>query len=287
MRLWVPSLLMILLLAAPAQAGGSLEVWPEVPAQGRPFLVKACPGGQVKGAEVSFLGRRAPLAQAPGGCWVGPAGVDLDGRPGQALLRVLDGERVLLSRTITVKAKGYGTRHIKVDDKFMELKPEDLARHQEETAKQKEVYASRLPQMLWNGGWIMPLDSQVVGFFGVRSVVNGQPRSAHGGMDLRGGVGTPVKAPAVGRVALVLDTYFSGLLVLIDHGLGVVSGYRHLSRAMVEQGQVVQPGQVIGLVGASGRVTGPHLHFDVRLAGARVDPLAWILASRQLDRWAR
>jgi murein DD-endopeptidase MepM/ murein hydrolase activator NlpD len=286
MKPWAWALLVVLVWAAPAQAASDQDIWPAVLEQGQPLLVRVCPGRQLKGAELSLLGRRLPMLAGQGGCLVGVAGVDLDDKPGSALLRVMEGEKVLLSRALPLKARDYGTRKITVAGKFMELSPEDLARHQEETAKQKAVYATLTPSMLWSGAWRTPLDSPVVGLFGRRSVVNGQARSPHGGVDLRGGTGTPIQAPAGGRVALVLDTYFSGLMVLIDHGLGVVSGYRHLSRAMVQVGQTVTPGQVIGLVGDSGRVTGPHLHFDMHLAGARVDPLAWIKTSAELARLA-
>ena len=289
MRAWLGALSLLLLLAGPLGAAEGLEVWPPELEQGQPLVARACLGQGVQGpgAELSLLGRRLPMVAGPGGCLVGMAGVDLDDKPGPVHLEVLSGDKVLLSRTLTVHARDYGTRKITVDGKFMELSPQNLARYQDETARQKAVYASLLPRMLWSGPWRPPLDSAVVGIFGRRSLVNGQPRSPHGGVDLRGAMGTPVLAPAAGRVALVLDTYFSGLTVLIDHGLGVVSGYRHFSKALVREGQMVRPGQVIGLVGMSGRVTGPHLHFDMHLAGARVDPLAWIKASAQLARWAR
>jgi len=122
----------------------------------------------------------------------------------------------------------------------------------------------------------------VTGPFGRRTLVNGQPRQPHGGVDLRGAQGSPVRAPAAGVVALVQDSYFGGLTLLIDHGLGVISGYRHLSACLVRPGQKVSRGQVIARVGRSGRVTGPHLHFDVHVSGARVDPLAWLQTTRTL-----
>lgn len=287
MRAWLWAVGLLLLLAGPAAAADRLELWPGLLEQGQPLVARVWLERPAPGAELRVLGRRVPLLPGPGGCLLGVAGVDLEDPPGPARVEVLAGDKVLLSRALTVKARDYGTRKITVDGKFMELKPQDLARHQDETARQKAVFATIGPRGLWGGPWIMPLDSAVVGVFGRRSLVNGQARAPHGGVDLRGATGTPIKAPAAGRVALLLDTYFSGLLVLIDHGLGVVSGYRHLSRANVRQGQEVRPGQVIGLVGASGRVTGPHLHFDLHLAGARVDPLAWIKASAELARWQR
>lgn len=129
---------------------------------------------------------------------------------------------------------------------------------------------------------MMPLDSQVVSLFGRRSFVNGKEKSPHGGIDLRGADGTPVPAAADGTVALVIDAYFSGNTVLIDHGQGLITRYLHLSQALVKTGQKVKKGQVIGKVGSTGRVTGPHLDFGVKLAGARVDPQDWVALSQVL-----
>jgi murein DD-endopeptidase MepM/ murein hydrolase activator NlpD len=131
---------------------------------------------------------------------------------------------------------------------------------------------------------VRPVPGKVVGPFGRRSVINGQPRRHHGGVDFRAATGQPIHAAARGRVALVDDTFFGGIVVLLDHGWGLISGYRHLCQALVRPGQKVARGDVIAKAGASGRVTGPHLHFDVTLGGSRVDPLAWIEASRKLAR---
>jgi len=110
--------------------------------------------------------------------------------------------------------------------------------------------------------------------FGTRSVFNGQPRSAHGGADFLSPAGTPIHAPNAGRIVLARDLYFSGNTVVIDHGLGLFSMLAHLSAIDVHEGDGVTADQRIGLVGATGRVTGPHLHWAVRAGGARVDPLS-------------
>jgi murein DD-endopeptidase MepM/ murein hydrolase activator NlpD len=109
--------------------------------------------------------------------------------------------------------------------------------------------------------------------FGTRSVFNGQPRNAHSGADFLSPAGTPVKAAGAGRVMLAKNLYYSGNTVIIDHGLGVFSLFAHLSRIDVAAGDTVTETQIVGLVGATGRVTGAHLHWTVRIAGARVDPL--------------
>ena len=110
--------------------------------------------------------------------------------------------------------------------------------------------------------------------FGTRSIYNGSARSAHGGADFLSPSGTPVQAPNAGRVAIARDLYFTGNTVVIDHGLGLFSMLAHLSAIDAREGDSVSAGQVVGRVGATGRVTGPHLHWAVRAAGARVDPLA-------------
>jgi murein DD-endopeptidase MepM/ murein hydrolase activator NlpD len=108
--------------------------------------------------------------------------------------------------------------------------------------------------------------------FGARRFFNDQPRSPHSGIDLRAAAGTPVHAVGAGTVVLAAEHFFGGNSVYIDHGGGLISVSMHLSRMLVKQGERVTPGQVIGEVGATGRVTGPHLHFGVRWHGARVDP---------------
>ena len=108
----------------------------------------------------------------------------------------------------------------------------------------------------------------------MRSIFNGQARNPHNGADFMSPAGTPIQAPNAGRVALARDLYFSGNTIVIDHGLGLFSTLAHLSVLDVREGETVAAGQIVGRVGATGRVTGPHLHWAVRVAGARVDPMA-------------
>ncbi|MEE8178340.1 MAG: M23 family metallopeptidase, partial [Acidobacteriota bacterium] len=110
--------------------------------------------------------------------------------------------------------------------------------------------------------------------FGKRSILNGQPRSPHSGTDFRAGEGTPIQAPNAGKVLLAAELYYSGNVVILDHGMGMYSYFAHLSRRAVSEGEQISAGEIIGYVGATGRVTGPHLHWTLRLSGARVDPLS-------------
>jgi murein DD-endopeptidase MepM/ murein hydrolase activator NlpD len=173
-----------------------------------------------------------------------------------------------------VTPKRFATRRLTVDDLYVEPPAEVIARIQEETALLAALWEASVPERLWTGAFARPVPDPANSVFGSRSVFNGQPRSPHAGADFRSGAGTAVRAPNAGRVVLARDLYFSGHTVVIDHGLGLLSLFAHLSRIDVVVDAPVAAGQVIGLVGATGRVTGAHLHWAVRLNGARVDPLS-------------
>ena len=127
---------------------------------------------------------------------------------------------------------------------------------------------------LWTGPFVRPVPGAANSAFGTRSIFNGVPRNAHGGADFLSPGGTPIHAPNDCRIVVARSLYFSGNTVVIDHGLGLFSMLAHLSAIDVQEGGRVTAGQVIGQVGATGRVTGPHLHWAVRAGGARVDPLS-------------
>jgi murein DD-endopeptidase MepM/ murein hydrolase activator NlpD len=137
------------------------------------------------------------------------------------------------------------------------------------------VYAQLTPQAYWSEPFAVPIPGVEGGRnFGHRRVFNGEPRAPHSGADLRAATGTEILAANAGRVALAKNLFYSGNAVFIDHGLGVYTTYLHLSEMLVAPGDQVARGQVIGLAGATGRVTGPHLHWGVRILDARVDPFS-------------
>lgn len=273
----------LMLCGGAAALAARLLVQPKPLAPGQPAVVRVELGKTASaGVRAEFMGKRLPLWRGPDGAFLGLVAPDLGTKPGKRPLRVLVRGRQVVAARVMVGPRDYGERRITVKKKFMVLSKEQLKRHWAEMARQKAVYNSYSPQRLWRGAWQRPVPGKMVGPFGRRSVINGEPRSPHGGVDLRAGLGEPVRAANAGRVALVDPTYFGGLTMLIDHGQGVISGYRHLSKSLVTKGQTVAKGQVIALAGKSGRVTGPHLHFDLHLAGSRVDPLAFIAATNAL-----
>ena len=122
----------------------------------------------------------------------------------------------------------------------------------------------------------MPLKGDILSPFGVRRILNNQPRSPHSGVDLRAKEGAPVQASGDGIVAYVGEHYFSGKSIYLDHGMGIISMYFHLSKIQVKKGEKVALGSVIGRVGQTGRATGPHLHWGIRIKGNRVDPFSLV-----------
>lgn len=224
------------------------------------------------------------VPEGEGTAWYGFLGVDLSADPGKAFLeleRFPSGEKE--SVEITITAKDRGVRVLTLPREMVELDKETLERVGKESQVMKEVLATPPPAPRWSGPFVRPLEGEVVGPFGRRSIINDMPRSPHSGVDLRASKGTPVRSIHDGKVLLIAEHFFSGRSVVIDHGGAIQSMYFHLEQIKVRQGEEVTRGRVIGLVGATGRATGPHLHFGMRVNGARVDPMQVILLSEKME----
>ena len=223
------------------------------------------------------------------GVWRGLLGIDLETAPGlyqaELLGRGRKGQTLSSSHELAIVGKQFPTRRLTVAEKFVTPPPEMLKRIARESKMTSAIFSTVTPEKLWKGSFLAPVPGTPSSSFGKRSILNDKPRSPHSGTDFRASEGAPVKAPNLGKVVLATDLYYSGNTVILDHGLGLYSYFAHLSRITVGEGEVVSQGDVIGHVGATGRVTGPHLHWSVRLFLARVDPLSLmaVLSPRTLE----
>jgi murein DD-endopeptidase MepM/ murein hydrolase activator NlpD len=208
--------------------------------------------------------------------WLAVVGLPLDLEPGEQWLDVqqpgADPRRI----AFTVKPKQYRTQTLKVAPAMVNPSPENearIAKEQEKVRAALETFSPDIPATL---RLVPPVPGPRSSSFGLRRVFNGEARRPHSGMDIAAPTGTPIKAPLAGRIIDVGNYYFNGGNVIIDHGQGLTTMYCHLSRIGVTVGQEVKRGEVIGAVGATGRVTGPHLHWGVSLSGVMVDPALFL-----------
>ena len=201
------------------------------------------------------------------------ASVCKDVRPGTYPITVAAGTAHAACDLI-VKPRTFPTRRLTVNEAFVTPPAAELTRIQDEAALLSGVWRAPAAERLWTGAFVRPVPGAANSAFGTRSVYNGKPRTPHGGADFLSPGGTPVHAPNAGRIAVARALYFTGNTVVIDHGLGLFSMLAHLSVIDVHEGDLVAAGAVVGQVGATGRVTGPHLHWAVRAGSARVDPLS-------------
>ena len=247
---------------------------------GEAVLLRVEASGPLAEVHATAFDQTVRFYQAAHGVWHGLVGIDLLVEPGDhdVALRIMPVTGVTIARVyiLSVAHKAYQTRQLTVAPRYVEPPPEVGERIAREARQQAAIFATATDARLWRGSWGRPVAGQATSAFGSRSVFNGQARSPHSGADFRAAEGTPVTAPNVGTVVLTGDTYFSGGSLILDHGWGLYSYFAHLSKILVETGDLVEPGQVVGHAGATGRVTGPHLHWTLRLNGARVDPLSLI-----------
>jgi len=188
-------------------------------------------------------------------------------------LAVHSGDKVQdLSRAVEIHPAHYRTGALRVAPKFVEPGPEALQQIEAESELKARFFAASALEPLWTGSFRAPVRTAPTDSFGTRRMFNGKLSSIHKGMDFRARMGTPVRAGNSGVVVLARPLYYEGNCVVIDHGLGLFTLSMHLSRIDVREGQRVAAGELLGLSGATGRVTGPHLHWAVRWEDAYLDP---------------
>jgi murein DD-endopeptidase MepM/ murein hydrolase activator NlpD len=281
MTTWLAALVAVVWSAAPPAIDVALDARAIQP--GEIVVVTMTVRGVADQVSVTAFEKSMPVFKSGEATWTAIVGVDLEQKPGRYTIAIdaTGGPEVAhAAAPLVVMPRRFQTRRLRVDPSFVTPPPAELARVEMEAAFTRDVYANSAAERLWSSRFVRPVPQRANSSFGSRSVFNGVARAPHAGTDFLSPAGTPVAAPNSGRVVCARDLYFTGNTVIIDHGLGVFSLLAHLSQMDVQEGQPVTAGQVIGLVGATGRVTGPHLHWAVRVAGARVDALSALAVLR-------
>jgi murein DD-endopeptidase MepM/ murein hydrolase activator NlpD len=214
------------------------------------------------------------------GRWTAVVGLPLATPAGPAALEVDSGDGGTTARSITVQPWKYAEQRLTVAPGQVDLAPADQARYERESAHLKTIVATRSETQPDTLRLAAPVPGRQSSSFGLRRVFNGQARNPHSGMDIAAPQGTPVVAPAAGRVIDTGDYFFNGQTVWLDHGAGLLTMYCHLSSIAVKVGDVLAAGEPLGAVGATGRATGPHLHWGVSLNRAMVDPALFLAPER-------
>lgn len=253
----------------------AVTLTPAVVEAGSPELIRVAAGATAK-IDGEWFGHKLEFFRGGGGGkWFALAGVDVECPVGPSLLQIeVDegGSARDVSRTVEIGLAHYRTGSLSVDPKFVEPGPEALKRIAAEVELKAKVFAASAREPLWQGNFHAPVTAAPTDSFGTRRMFNGKLASIHRGMDFRARTGTPVRAVNSGVVVLARGLYYEGNCVVIDHGLRLFTISMHLSRIDVREGQHVASGERLGLSGATGRVTGPHLHWAVRWQGAYLDP---------------
>jgi len=268
-----------------SSSGLDVTLTPSTIGQGEVALLSIQKLGKAK-PTVIWMGKKITLlSDNKHEAWAGFIGADLTTKPGRYNINITfsDSNRPH-AITVSVLSRDYGSRRLTLPKKMVELDSDTLKRAREESKTVKGLFISSGKNPFWMGKWIRPVPGMIVSPFGCRCIINGMERSPHSGVDLKAVEGDPIKATNRGTIALVAHHFFSGLSIIIDHGGDIQSMYFHLSKDFVKVGQLVEKGTIIGLAGSSGRVTGPHLHFGIRLNNGRIDPIKLIEISGGLER---
>lgn len=250
------------------------EVLPPEVMQGDAFVIKVKGLGNSGIPDAFLMGKRFYFNRCGEGCFIAVGAIGLEAKPGEYTVKIKDGEDVKDLKLI-LKRQIFPLIRLTLPANKVFLSPRDLERAE----KEEEILASLWKiesEKLWEGNFIMPLENDILTAFGTKRVINRKKVSVHKGIDIRGNEGTEVRASNKGRVVIAEELFFGGNTLILDHGQGIYTIYMHLSGFSVRPGDIVSKSDIIGFVGSSGRASGPHLHFGVKVLSTNTNPFSLV-----------
>lgn len=273
----VLSVVLLMLVSAAAgvclaedQGAVDIKIVPQEIKQGDPFMVVA---RGISSAPIGVaLGEKLKFSSCGDKCMMHIGCAAMGQNPGKWDISVhADGKTINLA--LNILPGGFDIQRLTLPDRLVNLSKEDEARADREAERLKALWLIETEQK-WDGRFIMPVETPISTGFGLRRIINGIEKSPHGGIDLKGKEGDPIKASNSGVVVMADELFFGGRALVIDHGMGIYTVYMHMSEFKVAVGDKVNKGDVIGLVGSTGRSTGPHLHFGVKVNSQNANPVS-------------
>lgn len=250
------------------------EVLPHEVMQGDAFVIKVTGLGNSGTPDAFLMGKRFYFNGCGEGCFIAVGAIGLEAKPGKYTVKIKDGEDVK-DLKLTLKRQIFRLIRLTLPENKVFLSPRDLERAEMEEKKLASLWKIE-SEKLWKGNFIMPLENDILTAFGTKRVINRKKVSIHKGIDIRGNEGTEVSASNKGRVVLAEELFFGGNTLILDHGQGIYTIYMHLSGFSVRLGDIVSKSDIIGFVGSSGRASGPHLHFGVKILNTNANPLSFV-----------
>jgi hypothetical protein len=251
------------------------EVLPHEIKQGDAFIIKLTDVPKSSPAPVANINtERLNFSSCGDACFIALGAIEMKTKPGTYTMNIFVGEQTIPLK-LTVQPSNFPTLKLTLPDEKVFLSPGDLKRVRKENKKLQSLFLTA-SEKLWHGRFILPLEHDFSTVFGIKRIMNEKRVSIHRGLDIRGKMGERVKASNHGKVVLTEELFFGGNTVIIDHGQGIYTIYMHLSAFNVQPGTIVSKGDTIGFVGTSGRATGPHLHFGVKVHNISVNPVSLV-----------
>jgi murein DD-endopeptidase MepM/ murein hydrolase activator NlpD len=249
-----------------------IEVVPDEISPGEAFTIKVTGAKNSRLPTASLSKKKIYFSSCGEGCFIAIGAVGIKAKPGNYTIKLrIGGERKRLN--LVIKRTSFPTLRLTLPKDKVFLSPDDLARAKREDRRLKSI-CQVVSDRLWKGNFILPLENDISTVFGTKRIINQKVISIHRGLDIKGQEGEEVKASNIGRVVLAEELFFGGNTIILDHGQGIYTIYMHLSKSNVKPEDIILKGDIIGFVGSSGRSTGPHLHFGVKVMDINTNPVS-------------
>jgi len=250
-----------------------VDVAPRKISPGDAFIIKVTGAEISQAPSASFIRKQFYFSSCGEGCFISIGAAELKTKPGVYTVRIKAGKKKKKLK-IVVRRVTFPTLKLTLPEDKVFLSQEDLMRAKNEDKRLKST-CGIVSDRLWEGSFILPLENNISTVFGTKRIINRKMISRHRGVDIKGQEGEEVRASNRGRVVLAEETFFGGNTIILDHGQGIYTIYMHLSKFAVKPEDVVSKGSVVGFVGSSGRASGPHLHFGVKVMNINTNPASF------------